>query len=38
MAERDKPQWQALSVMLVFAAILGGLAFDIGLVKDDDAD
>lgn len=27
LAERNKPQWQALSVMLAFAAILGGLAY-----------
>ncbi|RWG80961.1 MAG: hypothetical protein EOQ69_19455 [Mesorhizobium sp.] len=27
LAERAKPQWQALSVMLAFAAILGGLAY-----------
>lgn len=27
LSERNKPQWQALSVMLAFAAILGGLAY-----------
>ncbi|MER9356961.1 hypothetical protein NKI61_27350 [Mesorhizobium sp. M0514] len=27
LAERARPQWQALSVMLAFAAILGGLAY-----------
>lgn len=27
LADRNKPQWQALSVMLAFAAILGGLAY-----------
>ncbi len=27
IAERNRPQWQALSVMLAFAAILGGLAY-----------
>lgn len=27
LSDRAKPQWQALSVMLAFAAILGGLAY-----------
>ncbi|WEZ84566.1 hypothetical protein P6U16_08330 [Rhizobium sp. 32-5/1] len=27
MAERNKPQWQALGVALTFAAMLGGLAY-----------
>jgi hypothetical protein len=27
LAERNKPQWQALGVALTFAAILGGLAY-----------
>lgn len=27
ISDRAKPQWQALSVMLAFAAILGGLAY-----------
>jgi hypothetical protein len=27
ISERSRPQWQALSVMLAFAAILGGLAY-----------
>jgi vacuolar-type H+-ATPase subunit I/STV1 len=27
MADRQRPQWQALSVILAFAAILGGLAY-----------
>ena len=27
MAERNKPQWQALGVALTFATILGGLAY-----------
>lgn len=27
MAERSRPQWQALSVVMGFAAILGGLAY-----------
>ena len=27
LAERNKPQWQALGVALTFAAMLGGLAY-----------
>src|ERR1044072_150263 len=27
LAERSRPQWQALGVALTFAAILGGLAY-----------